>query len=461
MSVNEKLRNLKILINSFVADFIYLAPISRRLRCISILTEIYQVQMALEDVRERIEMEIDKDVALIDFKNYKEMSLWIENGHPVWLNEYYTEQKDKDTIINHMVDILPLNEANYTFTSAQSESFKNSMHQFCDDSKLEYRSFSYSLYKGLKNIIDLLKDIQTMTTEIPPYRFEEFWAKLSAKHCKNNEVEAEFRRWKHEHAPLDLDILKEKLEEEIIALLNTGVFSHGDPLYTSEIKKSKVKIDDENLQEDCARFSKQVEKYNTILVMDYSKLGEYVYYHLDDLYDNDLEALANFDKVRELITNEMIKIEPSLEADSITKREKEEAVFEECARFIEKCNKHLLPTVNPHILRNILKDLYNGKSKSELREKLEKSSKYITLCEILASIKNSQKVFNAKTTFEDLATSLAKDIEKPSKNSLRDYLKKSSADSKTRISILTSTAITNHLKQREVIMQEVLSNECI
>ena len=432
---------------------------SRRLHCIALLTEIYQVQMALEDVKERIQMEIDKDVALIDFKSYTDISVWIKKDDPIWDYKYYVEQNNKDTIINHMVDILPLNENNYTFTSAQAESFKNSMHQFCDDSKFEYRSFCYSLYKGVENIIDLLKDIQTMTTEIPPYRFEEFWMNMAAKHCKNNEVETEFRRWKHEHAPLDMDILKEKLEEEIIAILNTGIFSHGDSLYISEIKKSKVKIADENLQEDCARFSKQVDKYNTILIMDYSKLGEYIYYHLDDLYDKDIEALANFDKVRELITNEMIIINPSLESDNITKKEKEKEVFEECVSLLEKCNVYLNPKLNPHILKNIFHDLYYGELECELKTKLAGKSRPTTLCEILASIKNNQKIFNFDTTFENLASSLSIEIKKPSKESLHDYLKKASANPKSRISKLTNQAINNNINKQEEILKEIISKK--
>ncbi len=459
MTVDIRLRNLKILINSFITDFRYYAPMARRLQCLSLLTEIYQVQMEVEAVRDRIEIEIDNDEALIDFEKYTDIYFWIEKSSPVWNNKYYVEQEDKDTIINHMVDILPLNENKYVFTSAQADSFKKSMHQFCDDSKTEYRTFSYALYNGLKNIIDLLNEIIHLTTEIPPYRFADFWTNKIVKNYTINDVDTHFRRWKHEHAPLDLDILKEKMEEEILKMLKVGVFSHGDNLYKSELKKSKIDLGEEGLEQDCARFSKHLEKYNTILIMDYTMLGQYVYNHLKDLSQDEIKALIFFDRIRGLINDEMIKINSDLKTGIISKEEKEKKVFEECVSILEKCNVYLNPKLNPHILKNIFHDLYYGELECELKTKLAGKSRPTTLCEILASIKNNQKIFNFDTTFENLASSLSIEIKKPSKESLHDYLKKASANPKSRISKLTNQAINNNINKQEEILKEIISKK--
>lgn len=455
MRIDEKIWCLKTLTNSFKAEFIHLAPMARRLRCIALLTEIYQVQMELEKVKERIVSEIDNSEALIEFESYTTIESWIEKGHPAWSDKSYTEQENKDTIINHMVDILPLNEKYYTFTSDQALSFKDSMHQFCDDLRFEHRNFPYALYKGLKNVIELLNEIKELTTDIPPYKYADFWWNKIAIRCNSSDIETSFKKWKREHSPLDIGILKEKLEQEIINMLNTGVFSHGDKLYTSELKNNKIKLADVGL-EDCARFSKQIEKYDTILLIDYAKLGQYVYDHLKELRENEIEALVNFDKIRELIIGKMINIDTSLEADMITIEEKERAVFEECAQFLEKCNEHLKPEVNPHILRNVLEDLYYGELKSELKTKLAGGSKYTTLCEMLASFKNSLKVFKNGTTFDNLADSLGKDVEKPSRDSLKDYLKKGSSNTESSISTKTPQAITRHLVQREGNLNKII-----
>ena len=96
----------------------------------------------------------------------------------------------------------------------------------------------------------------------------------------------------------------------------------------------------------------------------------------------------------------------------------------------------------------ILSDVMYGEMKTELRSKLKGASKMTTLCAMIAACKNSGKVFKYDVIADELATSLSKEVEKPSKDSLKRYIDNGSANVKARIFVNTEAAIKNYIKNK-------------
>ena len=120
-------------------------------------------------------------------------------------------------------------------------------------------------------------------------------------------------------------------------------------------------------------------------------------------------------------------------------------LYDTCVTILMACNVHLAAGVGDDFFGRILSDVMYGDMKTELKSKLGGASRMTTLCAILAACKNSSKVFKIEVISDDLATTLATVVDKPSKDSLKRYIENGSANYRARIYVKTEAAIKNYL----------------
>jgi hypothetical protein len=425
---------------------------------LGVITELFQINKQLEDLCQMLESEISIEDAEIDFDDWLENNDWI-NGKGIFSIESYHQQEDKDTVINHMTDYLPLGVDGYSFTEGQLNSFKTGMHQFCDDDRMAARDIIYAFGQSIGKTMQLLSEVKRKKTNIPSYLYEDYWYSFIDDYLENNPTIAIYEHWKEEHDDPDIDMLRDKQMQEILVLLKSGFLSHAAEPTQREIKNSIIKINKEafdrntNIPEgidmECARLSKFVEwKDDTILLLKYDKLGRYIYKHHKKLTKKEMKSIAHFDLILDLIHEDIANQDSrykiylkNFEGDEL------KVIYDSCIEILNTCKVHLNASIDEDFFDAILQEVLYGDMKNELKSKLRGASRMTTLCAMLAACKNSAKVFKYDVIVEELAQSMSAIVERPSKESLKRYIDNGSANQKARIYIKTEEAIKNYLKK--------------
>lgn len=164
MLIGEKLELIRYTLVTFSKNFENYSAMTRRLMALGVVTELFQLNKQLEKLCMRLESEISVEDADIDFDNWLTHQEW-KNGEGIFSILSYHQQDDKDTIINHMTDCLPVGADGYSFTKEQAESFKTGMHQFCDDERISARDLIYALNENLNKITQCLKEVKRKKNE--------------------------------------------------------------------------------------------------------------------------------------------------------------------------------------------------------------------------------------------------------------------------------------------------------
>lgn len=459
MLIGDKLELIRYTLVTFSKNFENYSAMTRRLMAIGVVTELFQLNKQLENLCLRLESEISVEDAEIDFDDWLTNNNWI-NGRGIFDIVSYHPQDNKDTVINHMTDYLPLGKDGYSFTPEQADTFKTCMHQLCDDEKVGARDIIYAINESIEHTIQLLNEVKRKKTNIPPYLFEDYWYSFVSDYVENIPVIDIYEHWKEEHDDPDIDMLKDKQMQEILVLLKSGFLSHAAIPTRREIRNSVITINKdafdrntiipEGVDLECARLSKFVEwKEDTILTINYEKLGRYIYKHHKDLTDKEKRSIAHFDMIMDLIHEDMAKLNSkykvylkNFEGDEM------QLIFDDCVKILNACNVHLVDGIVDDFFDKILHYVMYGEMKNELKAKLKGASRMTTLCAMLAACKNSGKVFKFTVISDDLATSLSTVVEKPSKESLKRYIDNGSANYKARIYVNTEAAIKEYTNRK-------------
>lgn len=459
MLIGEKLELIRYTLVTFSKNFENYSAMTRRLMALGVVTELFQLNKQLEKLCMRLESEISVEDADIDFDNWLTHQEWI-NDEGIFSILSYHQQDDKDTIINHMTDCLPVGADGYSFTKEQAESFKTGMHQFCDDERISARDLIYALNENLNKITQCLKEVKRKKTNIPSYLYEDYWYSFLNEYQENSPVYDIYDHWKEEHDDPDIDMLRDKQMQEILVLLKSGFLSHAAVPTRREIQNSIISINKdafdrnttipEDVDLECARLSKFVEwKENTILSINYEKLGKYIYKHHKDLTEKEKKSIAHFDLIMDMIHEDIAQLDSkykvylkNFEGDEL------QLIYDDCTKILRTCNTHFVEGIGEDFFVTILRDVMNGDMKSQLKSKLKGASRMTTLCAMLAACKNSGKIFKFDVISDDLAASLSTEVEKPSKDSLKRYIDNGSANYKAGIYVNTEEAIKKYISRK-------------
>ena len=437
------------------SHFDELSPISRRMYATGIANELYQLVSLLSDVDKQMEH-------TLDFENaYLNTSLWnrtIFRYQKLCDEKYYREDSKKDAEINKLIDVFPMNKKDYSFASENAEKFKTGLRYLCSDANISSRDYVYAISTGLKEVCSLLISIERKKSSIKDYQYEDFWHSILYRDDDLFSEKAinDYEEWKEEHDYQDIQVLKDKRTQEILKLLNSGVFKYDIKPVKRDILSPLIEISEDALEEgmdfpddievECARFSKYVNLKNDIIWLDYVKLGKYLYKHFRDLNDEQVDGLVYFEYMLNLIQDDMAECNPKLkEFLRSYDNNLSEEVLGNALEVIESCNGLLKESVQKDFLTQYLKDAFYDDKMMEVQGCLKGQSKYTLICRMLGMIKTSQKVFRLDFTSADLAKALSTVVKKPKEDSLKRYIDQGGSDHQSKLAKWTTDYITNKL----------------
>lgn len=431
------------------------SPISRRLLATGIASELYQIASELSEINERMDYSISIEDSCL---NASRVERHLINYNKLFDEKMYMEGETNDADINKLVDLFPLSVKDYSFTQEDAVRFKTGMRYICSDANISPRNLVYALQQGIFNIKKNLISIDYKKHHIKDDQWEEFWNDF---YLRDDDLFIEramndYEEWKEEYDWHNIQVLKDKRTQEILKLLKSGVFKVDNKPVGREITNSIIEIPEEALENgtevpediniECARFSKYVTFKEDILQIDYTKLGRYVYRHYGALLDEDWDNLIYFENILYMIHQDMAECNPKLKKYlKFYEDDLLEEVLNEALDIIKCCNCLLKEEVDSDFLTNYLREAFYSDLKFDLQPKLKGQSKYTVICRILGMIKSTQKVFKIETTSADLAKALSSIVKKPKEDSLKRYVDQGTSDHVSKLSKWTTLYIANHL----------------
>lgn len=454
-SLSYQIEYVFFLMESLSSRFDKLTPISRRMYATGIANELYSLISLLTIIDEQI----DSSLSFADA--YLELSLWEGRSldiHDLLNEKMYEEGSQNDADINNLIDIFPLNKDEYTFTSEKAERLKTGLRYLCSDANIAPRDLVYALEKGIKSIFSLLHSIKQKKSNIKDYQWEDFWYDFLYRDDDLYPEEAinDYEQWKEEHDYQDIQVLEDKRTQEILKLLNSGIFNYDTVPFKRDIDNCIIKISEDALEEgteipentriECARFSKYVTFKDRILCLDYKKLGKYIYKHYSQIRDEQGDRLIYFDYMLLHIQDDMAECNPNLKKYlKFYEDDLLDSVFNNALTVIESCKDLLKEGVPQDFLSSYLRKAFYGENKIEVQAKLNGQSKYTLLCNMLGMLKSTKKVFKLDVTSSDLASSLASVVQKPREDSLKRYIDAGASDLRSKLSKWTTQYVVDQL----------------
>lgn len=438
-----------------------LSPTTRRLQALGLITEMHDIAQRLNEVNDAMDSELSIEDAYLDYDA-------VIGGHtfmfkPILNPKSYQEDPDVDTAINHLTDILPMENKDYDFTFEKADKLKTGMRQVCSNAILDGRDISFAINKGVAEIFRLLKEIEKKKKNIPDYQYENYWYDLMGRDDDliPERVHNEYEEWKEENDASDMQTLRDKQTQEIYFLLKSGVFRYSAPPKNRDIRNSVITISEDALEPgmimpdkieiDCARMSQFVEKKKDIICFDYVKLGRYLYRHCSELSETQEDKLIRFDYMMDFVHEDMANCNTKLRAYlKGYEDDKNKETLERGIENINACKVHLREGVNENFLEEMLTAaFYNDDIKKEVQTKLGNQSRYTIICQMLNVLKSTLRVFRAETTASDLAKSLAQVVQEMKEESLKRYIEESK-----HIKSKVSQWVANYVKEKLYNEQE-------
>lgn len=439
-------------------------PITRRMYVTGLINELYQISSQLTIINERMDTSLSFEDACLSLSLLGEKRFGTQS---VFNEKLYHEEESNDTDINRLIDILPQNDEDYTFTSENADRFKTGMRYLSSDANLSPRNIVYALNKGISSIISMLQKIQQKKNKIKDYQLEDFWYEFLMRDDDLffERSISDYETWKEEHDWKDLQTLKDKRTQEILKMLKSGVFKYDVLPVKRDISNINLIVSEDALEDgteitddlktECARFLKYVSYKEDILCLDYVKLGKYVYKHYYDMKEEEGDSLIYFENMLLHIHNDMAECEPKLKKYLKFNEDDElEIILNNALSVIDSCKELLKDGVPQDFLTNYLKEAFYGETKREVQEKLKGQSKYTIICNMLGILKTTLKVFRVDTTSPDLASLAAPVVKEqnegskkkyPNKDSLKRYIDEGATDNLSKLSQWTKKYVTEKL----------------
>ena len=405
----------------------------RRLCALSIIAYMHEINDELEEISSKLDNDVDLNALEIDFDKYLNKAYW-DKG---WLLHNYSiiETEVPASSINHFTDYLPNGVEGYTFTPEMIGSFKNTLHQFCDKDRMNWRDIDYALNFGFKKMLNLLLDIKKKTQNPQAYLFQKLWDELRID-IDSDDILKEYNKWKEDHGEINFQNLKDKQTQTLVRLLSSDFLRFRPKPTKGEVNNSQLIIDEDsletgsvlpdNIKEQCARLEyfvvwKDPEK--NILSFNYERLGKYVYDHYKELESN-LNVMIDTDIIFDAIHEDMAKLKSGLA--KYLKRYEEDQIKElanDCKKILNTCKPFLKSDIRETLLEEYVDmAMYDTNIKAEVRSKLRGQSKNKFICDMIGHLSNCY-VFDVKYTAEDFAKALHKEIVSVEQNTLQRYIK--------------------------------------
>lgn len=412
----------------------------RRMYAWGVLAVFNKVNRDLETLSGQLDTAVNLDAISIDFDKYCDVNYWTCIGLRVgWKRQWGLDETSEDngkhqTEINLLTDFLPNGEEGYHTTPDVLNSFKTAMHQLCDEERMGTRDLVYALDKGLKTLFQLLCEIQKKVKKPETHLFAKLWDEIQNTYSEEG-IDRQYRDWLDDMGEPSLDELKARQKQEIFDFLRTGFFRFAQMPTGREVKNRKLVIGEDDLEvgteipegfdAECAKFEKFVEwKEECILVFNYEKLGQYIYKNYKRFDKDDLYCITGFDKLMDLIHEEMAKRRPQL--SKYLKRYADNQVEEllnDCKKIINAFKPCLRSGVRETILEEFLdKLLFDSNLMEEARSMLGGQSRNKYICGIVNELSN-RMIFDGKYVSSDLAKVLSAELEKVKNETLLRYLK--------------------------------------
>lgn len=429
-----------------------LNPITRRMYLMSIISGMIPIITDLNIINERLSDELsEEDAKLKSLDSYlKDIGL-----ERLEIPRLDSKKEEDGYIINFMTDLFPVGDNNYRFKKENVDSLKTGMRMLCSEENVSDRDIVFALSKGMREISGLLFDITNKKKNIKKELYEEFWYQIESRD-DDLYIEAaqnDYEVWKEEHDDCDIQKLRDKVTQEILKLLQTGIFNPDTVPTNRDIKNSVIKISEDALEPDMmiteginiesARFSKYVSYKEDILVLDYTSLGKYIYKHINKISDEQIDALIYFNFILWPIHHDMAELKPKLKK-FLEYEEDEVTELKEWATSALLCCKDLLEdNVGEDFLKDYIDSAFNVKELN-LTHRLSGQSKYTTICHMVGMLKLIGRVFKFGTIDADLANALSAKLDKGPKT-LRRYVNEKNSPKDRKLYDWTSSFVKEKL----------------
>ncbi len=404
-----------------------------RMHVWGIIAEFNRVNHELERISSDLDTNLNLEVARFNFEKYlKEANLNERDFNDRLLKCWGRDSNQNE--INRMTNYLPNGNSNYNVTSDVISSVKGAMHQLCDEDRISSRVLIYALNDGFKTMMRLLKEIQEKVSDPEPYLYKRFWDENVANHI-DDESEKQFKRWVQNVGKPTLDDLKTKQKQEIFNFLTRDFFRFCNIPSTSAVKKRKLKITEEDLEYGTqipADFDKEcalLEKYFTleegcIAVLDYEKLGQYIYRHYNELDEEELFVITGFDLTMDLINEKMAQLKPGLA--KYTKRYQEhlnEELLKDCQQIFEPFKVLLKDELRKTLIDEYLELLLlHSTLEVEARKKMSGQSRNKYSVSIVRALSDSF-IFKSEYNDTHFANVLTKSLQLESNDTIQRYFR--------------------------------------
>ena len=443
MRASERLRSLYYMMSEDLScNWYSVSSLTRRLIALGIISEM---RLAIEDL-EKLNLKLDIELSVEDADI--DCDLWLGDVNDmqyIFNSLSYVENKVDNSTINKMPDLFPIGKST-TFTETTIESLKTGMRQLCSEAVLNHADIVTTLKEGFGRIVCLVREIKEKMTNIPDELYENFCDDFFSRDLDlaYQEAERDYLLWKDEHDWKSIQALEDKRTQEILKLIQTGVFIHSTKPTNREVRECPIKIQEgaleyntkipENIDVECARFGKFVFMKDRIMWCDYKKLGKYLYRHYKDISFEEMISLKFFSVTLDFIHHDMASLNSQLLVYLPDYEDNElQAVLDNAIGIINTCKPYLNEKIDEDFLGNYVHSAYYGELRQEVQKKLGSKSVFTNICKMLGMLKVSAKVFKVGTTSEQLAACISSLTEKPKKSSLKREIDNGAVDKTSRI----------------------------
>lgn len=409
-----------------------------RLYAWGVLSLFNRVNNELETLSERLDTSIDLDALGIKFDTYCDIDYWT----PYWSKppQRQWSSENHQTAINRMTDYLPNGKKEYLVTPEVLDSFKTAMHQLCDEEKISARALGYALDEGISKIQQLLYELRYKVENPELHLYDKLWVTLFDTYY---EYEPNYHEWYQEIGTPTIEDLKAKQKQEIYNLLKTGFFRFAKQPTGGEVKRRKMIIGEDDLEvgclvdkdfeTECAKLDRYVEwKENSILTINYERLGQYIYKNYKKFDEDDFINIVDFDATMDLIHEDMARLKPNLA--QYLKRYQEhqlEELLNDIKKVFEPFKVFLKESIRPTLIDEYLeKLLFDSEIKEEAKKKLSGQSRNTYCCSIVIALSFAY-IFKPEFNNANYANALHQVIDSVEKKNLERYLKDSKISNST------------------------------
>lgn len=439
--INDKLEYL----HRAISGVIFYGPMNmgifERMYSLGIVSMFNEVNRELEELNNQLDSEINLQAVSIKFDVFLDKDYWKQYSIYKVYEELEKLDDNKDnyvfsTEINTMTDYLPNGVKGYNVTPDVLSSFKTAMHQLCDEDRMSFKDLFYGLNLGLDKMLDLLQQIKKKVLNPKIHLYKKFWEE-TLEEFYDEEYDSDYADWLDDIGEPTFEDLKARQKQEIFNFLNKNFLRYCKTPTGAEVKNRKlvVKSDDleygtqipESMGIECAKLEKFITwKDEHIMVLNYEKLGQYIYKYYRQFEEIEFFYITNFDRIMDDIHEAMARLKPNLAKH--LKRYEENMIYElstDCKKIMNTCKRFLKDGIRETFLDEYIDTImYDPAVKEETRTRLGGQSKPKLICELIAHLNNFY-VFDAKYNADDFSEALKKEINSVSQDTLRRYIRDS------------------------------------